>query len=166
MDIINDPSMKEIVTEFCNESNDLLNQMEALLSEFENNLDLTKNLESFGQLIDRMMGAAKSLSLETFATLCELGKTIGYKASQIIDKGLLTVVCGILFDNVEILKKMIHAINTQNQDLMKNINLETFVGRLRWLSDKFKNIQRSSVAIDKNNMDQQSIDSLLKNLGF
>jgi hypothetical protein len=49
---------------------------------------------------------------------------------------------------------------------MKNINLETFVGRLRWLSDKFKNIQRSSVAIDKSSMDQQSIDALLKNLGF
>jgi hypothetical protein len=61
---------------------------------------------------------------------------------------------------------MILGINTQNQDIMKNINLETFVSRLRWLSDKFKNIQRSSVAIDKNNMDQQSIDVLLKNLGF
>jgi chemotaxis protein histidine kinase CheA len=166
MDNIYDPSMKEIVTEFCNESNDLLSQMEKLLSEFEDNLDLTKNLETFGQLIDRMMGAAKSLSLANIAILCELGKTIGYKASQISDKSLLNVVCGILFDNIEILKKMILGINTQNQEIMKNINLETFVSRLRWLSDKFKNIQRSSVAIDKNSMDQQSIDVLLKNLGF
>jgi chemotaxis protein histidine kinase CheA len=166
MDIINDPSMKEIVNEFCSESNDLLNQMEKLLNDFEENLELTAKLETFGQIIDRMMGAAKSLSLSTIATLCELGKTIGYKASQIKDKNLLNVVCGILFDNVEILKKMIHGIYTQDKDIMKNINLETFVGRLRWLSDKFKNIQRSSVAIDKSSMDQQSIDALLKNLGF
>jgi len=166
MNILNDPSMKEIVQDFCIESNGLLHEMETILSEFEDNLTQTKNLERFGQIIDRMMGAAKSLNLNTLATLCELGKTIGYKASQVTDENLLNVVCGILFDNIEIIKKMIHGINTQNQDIMKNINLETFVGRLRWLSDKFKNIQRSSVAIDKANMDQQSIDNLLKNLGF
>ena len=60
-------------------------------------------------------------------------------------------------------------IMSKKEESVSGINLEAFASRLRWLADKFKNIQRSSVAIgaeEKQLTDQASIDDLLANLGL
>ena len=168
MSMLNDPDMAEIIEDFCKESEAIYNELEELLDDYEDWHD-PKKLEEFGQIIDRVMGAAKSVDAHQTGVYCELGKTISYKASQSMDKALLDIVLAVLFDTVEILQTMNKNIMSKKEESVSGINLEAFASRLRWLADKFKNIQRSSVAIgaeEKQLTDQASIDDLLANLGL
>ena len=61
---INDPDMREIVDEFCNESGELLEHLRDTLDKFEDDPESPKLLEEFGQTVDRIMGASKTLGLE------------------------------------------------------------------------------------------------------
>lgn len=170
MNLIDDPSMKEIVLDFCNESAELFDQLEATLEELETDLQNTVQLEMFGQVIDRVMGAAKSIGATEVANFCELGKLIGYKSSQTKDEALLNIVVAVLFDTVDILRKMIDELRTGNSSALKTLSTDAFSTRLRWLSDKFKHIDRASCEIDKDEektrMSQASIDDLLESLGL
>ncbi len=166
--MLQDPEMAEIVDDFCKESEKIYEQLEEMLEDYEETKD-PKKLEEFGQVIDRIMGAAKSVDAVQTGVYCELGKTISYKASQSMDKALLDIVVAVLFDTVEILQVMNKNIEKIKEEKVSGINLETFSTRLRWLADKFKDIQRSSVAIGANEKqlgDQKSIDDLLSDLGL
>ncbi len=165
MSMINDPSMKEIIIDFCDEADALFDELQINLEILEDIPSNTVELEKFGQIIDRIMGAAKSIGAHEIATFCELGKIIGYKSSQIKDIPLIEVVVAILFDSLDLLRKMIKSLRVGNDDVMKNLNTKAFVTRLNWLSAKFKDIDRASVAIDTN-MNQNSIDELMQNLGL
>lgn len=165
MSMLKDESMAEVVEDFCQESNKLLEECEEILEEFEDS-ENAQLLEKFGQTIDRIMGAAKSLEANHTGTLSELGKTIGYKASQSDDKELLNVVGAVLFDLVDVLKRLISNIETTKEEKAHGINLETLKTRFVWLADKFKTIERSSVAIDDGQQSQEDIDQILKNLGL
>ena len=165
MSTLNDPSMKEIIIDFCNEADSLFDQLETSLELLEENPLNTKELEKFGQVIDRIMGAAKAIGAGEIATFCELGKIIGYKSSQIKDVPLIEVVVAILFDSLHLLRKMILALREGNESPMGMLNTKTFVTRLNWLSAKFKDIDRASCSID-GNLNQTSIDQLMKSLGL
>lgn len=167
MSLLNDPSMKEVVDEFCDESTELFDQLEDILEDFEDNPSDAKKLEEFGQIIDRVMGSAKTIGANDIATLCELGKVIGYKSSQTEDQALLEVVASIMFDAVELLKKMITQIRNGSDSELKQVSSKAFVTRLNWLKDKFNDIERASCAADPNeNMSQNSIDDLMSSLGL
>ncbi|MBT4791925.1 MAG: hypothetical protein HON90_10165 [Halobacteriovoraceae bacterium] len=168
MSMLQDPDMEEIIVDFCKESAAIYADLEEMLEDYEDSKD-SKKLEEFGQVIDRIMGAAKSIDATQTGMYCELGKTISYKASQSMDQALLDIVTAVLFDTVEILQIMNKTIETDKVEKVSGINLETFGTRLRWLADKLKNINRSSVAIDvnENKLDgQKSIDDLLADLGL
>lgn len=166
MSILNDPSMKEIVDDFCDEANMLFDQLEQSLNGLEEDPGNVKELEKFGQVIDRIMGAAKSIGATDIATFCELGKTIGYKSSQINDIPLIEVVVAILFDSLDMLRKMNQSLRAGNDASMNKLNTKAFVTRLNWLSAKFKDIERASCAVTENKMSQTSIDELMKSLGL
>jgi chemotaxis protein histidine kinase CheA len=166
--MLQDPEMAEIIEDFCKESEAIYNDLESMLEDYEDNQD-SKKLEEFGQVIDRVMGAAKSVDADQTGLYCDLGKTISYKASQSMDKALLDIVVAVLFDTVEILQVMNKTIASDKIEKVSGINLEAFGTRLRWLADKFKDIQRSSVSIGTDDTkldDQKSIDDLLADLGL
>jgi chemotaxis protein histidine kinase CheA len=166
--MLQDPDMAEIVEDFCQESETIYSQLEEILDSYEDEPESHK-LEEFGQIIDRVMGAAKSVDATQTGLYCDLGKTISYKASQSMDQALLDIVVAVLFDTVEILQRLNKNILETKEETVSGINLDAFATRLRWLADKFKDIQRSSVAIapDETKVeDQKSIDQLLADLGL
>lgn len=168
MSMLTDPDMEEIVLGFTDEANGLYEQLIEILEDYEDEPE-QKKLEEFGQVIDRVMGAAKSIEAQRTGNFCELGKTISYKASQSMDNELLNIVVAVLFDTVEILQKINKSIITKKSEELPDIKLDRFSTRLRWLSDKFQNIERSSVAIaepEAGKEDQKSIDELLQSLGL
>ncbi|MDH4468704.1 MAG: hypothetical protein QE271_11660 [Bacteriovoracaceae bacterium] len=173
-----DDSMKEIVLDFCKESDKFLNELEEILFALEEDLSQGHLLEKFGQVIDRIMGAAKALEFHKISTMCELGKIIGYKSSQINDQKLINIVVAVLFDSVEILKKMLKLVAESGEINITGISTSAFITRLKWLSEKFQHIERASVTIGDANIVskeepksstgnvQDSIDDLLKELGM
>lgn len=168
MNMLNDPSMKEIVNDFCDEADSLFDQLENSLTTIEEDPTNSGELEKFGQVIDRIMGAAKSIGASEIATFCELGKVIGYKSSQVQDVPLIEVVVAVLFDSLHMLRKMNQSLREGSDRSMNKLNTKAFATRLTWLSEKFKDIERSSCAIGttKTNLSQNSIDDLMKSLGL
>lgn len=162
---LDDPMMKEIVDDFCEESLELFDQLEQCLENVEDNPSEAQQLEKFGQVIDRIMGAAKSIGAEQTSLFCEMGKIIGYKSSQIKDPAMIEVVVAILFDSVELLRKMIESLKKNKKEDLQSINTKAFATRLHWLADKFKDIKRSSIAFDEGEQDK-SIDAFIKQLGL
>ena len=162
MTMLNDPEMKDVVLDFCRESEQIFEELQNYLEDFEDNPAELELLENFGQAIDRVMGAAKSLGAAKVGSFCELGKTIAYKASQSQDENLIQIVVAVLFDTVDILGALVKNIKEKQKESVENISLETFSTRLKWLAEKFQDITRSSVAVN----DQKSIDELLKDLGL
>ena len=168
MNMLQDSEMVEVIDDFIAESSTIYDELDDILDDYEDEPSAAK-LEHFGQVIDRVMGAAKSVDANLTGTYCDLGKTISYKASQSMDQNLLDITLAVLFDTVEILKKMMDSIKKSRIEEVSDFNLEAFGSRLHWLAEKFKNIQRSSVAIaveDETQNDQKSIDELLADLGL
>ena len=145
---LNDPEMKEIVEEFCDECDDLLEQMRDSLDNFEDNPSESKHLEEFGQTVDRIMGAAQTMGVSDIGQLCKMGKIIGYKASQSDNVALQEIAAGVLFDLCDFLEVLL--VNIREGKENTELNYETFQDRLQWLADKFKDIERASCAIDSN----------------
>ena len=130
-----------------------------------------EELEKFGQIIDRVMGSAQTIGAEEISRFCELGKVIGYKSSQTTDLPLLNVVVAILFDAVDLLRGMVTSLQSGNSKTLNGLSTKAFATRLKWLSNKFQNIDRASVESDvkyENNkkMSQSSIDDLMASLGL
>jgi chemotaxis protein histidine kinase CheA len=171
--VLDDP---EIIKDFCDESDALFEELTDALECLEDNPKDTSKLEKFGQVIDRIMGAAKSIEAHDIATFCELGKVIGYKSSQVQDSVIVNVVVAILFDAVDILTKMVYGLRTGDKSALKDLNMEAFGTRLKWLSEKFKHIERASVAFTaeqkkekekkETQLNQSSIDDLMAALGL
>lgn len=171
MDILNDPDMKEIVIEFCDEATVLFCELGDLLAVLEENPVDSVHMEQFGQTIDRIMGAAKSIGATEIGTFCELGKVIAYKASQTQEEALLTIVVAVLADATDLLSMMIEQLKTGNQNSLKTLNTKAFGTRLKWLSEKFKHIARASCSTTGSNnkeidLNKESIDNLLASLGL
>ena len=168
MNMLQDPEMGEVIDDFIKESSSIYDELDEILEDYEDEPAASK-LEHFGQVIDRVMGAAKSVDAVQTGIYCDLGKTISYKASQSMNQNLLDITLAVLFDTIEILKKMMVSIEKNRIEDVSGTNLEAFASRLRWLADKFKDIQRSSVSIqveDEKKEDQKSIDDLLADLGL
>lgn len=155
--MLNDP---EIRNDFCDESEELLEQMQELLEEYEDEPEELKKLETFGQMIDRMMGTAKSMGLTTVGTYCELGKVIGYKSSQSDNLSLNALAAGVLLDTVEFLQAMIADVRAGDLN-PKAKDADRFVGRLKILSEKFKHIKRASVEIEGQNDKEVSLEDII-----
>ncbi len=144
---LNDPEMKELVVEFCNESDELLEELRDILDNFEDEPNETKYLEEFGQTIDRIMGAAQTMGVTDVGELCQMGKIIGYKASQSTQAALQEVTAGVLFDLCDFLEVLL--VNVRESKENTDLNYETFKNRLQWLAQKFNDIERSSCTIDE-----------------
>ncbi|CAM9920919.1 unnamed protein product, partial [Chrysoparadoxa australica] len=144
---INDPDMKEIVDEFCEESLGLLEELKDILDDFEDDPSQTQLLEKFGQTVDRIMGASKTLGLKEIGHLCQMGKIIGYKGSQAGEEKLQEVTSGVLFDLCDTLEILLNNVSEGKGEGAHNT--EPFQKRLQWLAGKFKHIERASCSFDE-----------------
>jgi hypothetical protein len=166
--------MDEILDEFRNESKGFIAEMLEILEEVESDPKDMKPLEQYGLLADRIMGTAKSLSVQGFgtseidriATYGELCKLVAYKTSQLTDKPQLAgVAVALLLDATEMLDQMLDSLQATDKLEINSLLNETFLDRLRWVSQQFDANLRSSVALDGAKLAQEQIDALLKKIG-
>lgn len=154
----------ELLLDFKKESQELLTNIEEIVDELSDNPEQKNKLEEFGQKIDRIMGAAKTFAefsdlgevvnkkIIQIGDYCELCKTASYKASQVNDISLVTVVVAFLSDGVEKLISFVETIDVIGAESSDLVN-ETFLNRLKWIQAKFDTSLRGSVEINKGNKD-------------
>ena len=160
--------MDEIIEEFCKESKALLEEAEGFLEAAEDGMDTKKNLENFGQRVDRIMGSAKTIAmvngsktLQSISLITELGKTIGYKGSQVSEEALHKIVVAFLFDATDALANLVDSLAAGEVDSETDYN--TILERLRWISTKF---DPNLSATLKTHSPEEEVRELLKRLGL
>lgn len=164
--------MDEILKEFQDESKGYVSELMEILEYVEENIEENKKLEQFGQVVDRIMGAAKTLegayedeSLKSISSYSELCKLIGYKASQLNQQDeFCAVVVAFLLDATEMLEELID--NVGSSEKISQTLTSTFLSRLQMISTKFDSSLRGSVSAEGNASTQAEIDELLKKMGI
>lgn len=151
---------KELIDVMCQETLVLCDELEEILDLFDEEQSFSASLEKFGQTIDRIMGAAKSLGLERIGLFSNLGKVISYKASQTESRELTNIVVGTMADCVDIIRALTQSLIAGKGETVTDIDLEAFSKRLEWLSAKFKHIDRASVAFEEG----ENLDQLVKKI--
>tara|TARA_B100000749_G_scaffold280875_1_gene279594 strand:+ start:44043 stop:44567 length:525 start_codon:yes stop_codon:yes gene_type:complete len=171
--------MDEIIEEFKLESIGLVEELMDILDDIEGQFEDRNQLENYGQVVDRIMGGAKSLAmsleesghLEQVGNYAELCKLVGYKAAQIEEnEQFYDIVHGLLFDATEMLMLMVRTYNTDSEKDIKELLSTTFLDRLKWVNGHFGENVRGTLKIDSETSQatksQADIDALMKNLGF
>lgn len=168
--------MDDILKEFQLESKELIVQMIEILERVESDPSQLRELETFGQIVDRIMGGAKVLALEyppshpvhAIGNFSELCKLVGYKASQVTNnQHLITVVIAFLLDASETLHDLNEEIVAPAPKKISELLTATFLDRLQWVAKKFDENLRATVAVTKESAKstQDDIDALLKQMG-
>jgi chemotaxis protein histidine kinase CheA len=173
---------KEILEDFQGESKGLVEEMMGLLEEADGEPSQYPKLEHYGQIVDRIMGGAKSLAtnfasdfppghlihqMGDYAALC---KAVGYKASQVHDnEQFFNVSVAFLLDATDMLHQMVDLLTSEQSHSVSTLLNKTFLDRLKWINAQFKGDLRATVASKQDapkKMSQTDIDDLLKKLGI
>lgn len=178
---MSDFANEEILKDFVKETKSLIAQMQETLQDAEEDLTLAQGLESYGQMVDRIMGGARIIALDMkdknhpihkVADYTGICKAVGYKTSQIKDNaGFYQVCVAFLMDATDILEELMNQIEKGTTNLnMKEIMSQTLIDRLKWVSGKFSSEYRESVEIKSDSkvtkMTQDEIDKLIAKLGL
>lgn len=104
----------EFLTIFLDESQEVLTEMKPYIENFREASD-NHLFEQYGQKVDRIMGAAYTLSLNEVGNLARFGKEIGYKSSQISDTSKLLVIHSLLSQLHKTLEAVIKGFRKGNR---------------------------------------------------
>ncbi len=165
-----DPS---ILDDFLQESLTLVEQCIELLETIESNPSEVERLGEFANLIDRVMGGAKSLALglseenalHLIGDYCAICKSVGYQSSRIQNNvQLYDIAVALLLDAVEMVRTLFQRLDTSRSEL-KKLFTTTFLDRLKWMSVQFDEIEKNR-KYGGPKMQQNEIDELLKKLGL
>lgn len=169
---------REIVESFYIESKSLVVQLVELLERVDGDFTKADQLEIYGQTVDRIMGAAKSIALAfpeghliyKIGDLSAICKAVGYKASQIRgNPEFFNISVALLLDATEGLDGMLEALKKGQEKDIREVFNQTFINRLKWISSKFGSEVRETVGPKEPSADKLSqgeIDGLLKKLGL
>ncbi len=146
----------EIIRDFVSESKNIVTECVNLLEKVEGDFSQVKTLETYGNNLDRIMGGAKTLSLDQseesvltvisdYAAVC---KNVGYKAAQITSNEAFYDICvGLLIDASEMLLLILNKAELPLAEVKKAIP-EEFITRLKWVLSQFGENVRSTVALE------------------
>jgi chemotaxis protein histidine kinase CheA len=98
----------EFLDIFLDESFEVLENLKRFMEDFRD-VSQVGCFEQFGQQVDRIMGAAYTLSLNQIGDLAKLGKELGYKSSQIQDPGKLLSIQSLLSQLVRAIETMLRS---------------------------------------------------------
>lgn len=158
---------QEILIEFARESQGLVQECVEILEAIEDDHAQLPRLENYANRIDRVMGAARSIAmLETdnhalhvigdSAALC---KALGYRClASSPSAELIDTTVAFLMDATELVGDLLERLDEEGGELRAEMK-ETFVERLRWISDLYAKFPAPASA-------GEQIEALLKKLGM
>lgn len=165
----------EIISQFIQESKDLIDPLLGMLEDLEGTEPNPSQIADYGNKVDRVMGGAKNLALmvpethpiHTIGNYTALCKAVAYKASKIDNNDqLYRVSLAFLIDATEILVSIVEELEKDPNDFKLSFS-ETFIERLRWISNQFSNDISGTVTTKSasKKMAQDDIDALMAKLG-
>lgn len=158
---------QEILAGFQEEAKVLLSELEVVVESLEEGGDEfpVAELETFAQRIDRIMGAADTISmlepghpgLTRIGAIARLCKSTGYRAAASQKPELVPLFAAFWADTVEVLGELIDAADDEKRSAaLAEASSKTLLNRLTWLSEKVGNQAPAA--------DQNELAGLLKSL--
>jgi len=161
---------KDIVEGFQTEAKQILNEL-TLVVEFLENVSTEfpgKKLAEFAQKIDRIMGTAKTLEMDSpdhpglirIGKLAELCKSLGYSASQLKKPEIVPLFAAFWADTLDVVSELIESLEDERKTktISERFSL-VLQKRLTWLSEKINELAKKSGGTG---LAQLDIDSILK----
>jgi hypothetical protein len=167
----------EIIEGFKEESNQILGELETIIETLEeaDATEAPQALTEFAQKIDRIMGAAKTLQMESpehlgfmrIGKLSEICKKLGYSAAELNIPALLPVFAGFWADTLEAVAELVDHIEDEKKcSEIAGQFAPVLQKRLEWLSGKITTLAAAAgKSADAKSESQEDIDQLLKDLG-
>lgn len=161
---------KDILNGFQEESNQLMEELSVVVERLEERTAEfpTQLMEEFSQKIDRIMGAAKTLTmmepshqgLQRIGKIAELCKKLGYKAAERKNPALVPIFAGFWADTLEVVSSLIQAVDDEARSATLAQSFSAVVQkRLEWLASKvLGDAKATGGALD--------VQALLKELGM
>ncbi len=168
--------MDEIVEDFKSESKALIADLMNILEDLEGDFTKVQGLEKYGQVVDRIMGGATTVSMavddpveiDRIAKFAELCKKVGYRGSQIEkNEDFFHIVVALLMDATETMESVVDCLGKERKSWNDFLS-DTFLDRLKWVNSHFNENTRASVQVGTGDdaMAQDDINDLLKSLGI
>lgn len=131
---------EEFLQFFMDEASEVIVNLKIFVENFQglNDLDC---FEKYGQQVDRIMGAAYTLSLNLVGDLAKMGKELGYKATQITEISKLLVIQSLLSQLASALEEIL--IHYKNQEPFERDRFNELLERLKKASSDLGNLRAS-----------------------
>lgn len=137
---------KEILADFQAESKGLMKELAEIVEKIEDSEGFpAEELRSFSQRIDRIMGAAQTMStldasnqaLIRIGAIAQVCKQLGYKAAEIQAVPLIPIFAAFWADTIDVMNELIdHVENAAKVQEITNSFGTTLQNRLTWLAGK------------------------------
>ena len=131
----------ELILEFIQDSELLIRDLKDNLTSF-NEINSETNFEEYGQKVDRIMGAAFTLSLYEIAELCRLSKELSYKSISVKEKGKLIVIHGLLSQAFKLLA--LSLILLKKEISLPKEEVDALLQKMRLASTKLGELQTTT----------------------
>ena len=166
----------QMLKDFQHESQIVISGMLDILDQCEGRMENANRLEDYGQMVDRIMGGARTLATivgDPHGTLMPLGdytailKALGYRSAQIqADSQLYSLCVAVLQDATECLKDLVeHLFDPVLK--VKDAVPATLIDRVKWVSGQFSQLGKGQKQqLKAQRMNQAEIDHLLRKLGL
>ena len=162
---------KEILTDFQAETKGLLEELTEVVEKLEEASGAfpAAELAEFSQKIDRVMGAAQTMSsleaghagLERIGAIAQICKSLGYKAIECKAVTLVPLFAAFWADTLDVLAELVETLGDDAANKAKAAAFAAVLqNRLTWLSGK---VQTSAGGV--NLQSQAEIDEILAKLG-
>jgi len=162
---------KEILTDFQTETATLLAELSKVVEQLEEASDTfpAAQLAEFSQKIDRVMGAAQTMSsleaghagLERIGAIAQICKGLGYKALECKAVTLVPLFAAFWADTLDVLAELVETLGDDAANKAKAAAFASVLqNRLTWLSGK---VQAGSGGVELQS--QLEIDKILAQLG-
>lgn len=166
--------MDDFLDEFKSETKKLVADMIEILETIETDFNSRERLKDYGLFVDRILGGASSLGLESehkeyldnMAHYAEICKLVAYRGAEIErSQDFYIIVTAILLDATEMLQEFVLALNTDQQKDIKDLLSKTFLERLKIVNQQFSDHTRGSVVVQDDQVprktSQEEIDALI-----
>ena len=171
--------MNELVESFRNESETLIAALEDLLGEIEEDFSKREKLNEFAQIIDRIMGSARSIAnfgfkqteIEKLGSFAELCKQIGYRGANVKNNDFYAITIAFLEDATESMKKLITALDQPAEmKMISDLLFSTFMNRLDWILEQFEslNVEKTDYtsSTEKGIIAKDKVQNLLESMRY
>lgn len=150
-------SLKE---QWIDKAQDIFNQLNSILEELETGPENRDYFLNMNKLLKDFSITCKPFSYFELERFCRLIRIISKYCLRVHDAAILNISVAIIYDAIDIMKKMHSNIKLNKTIFVCNANFKVLATRIRWLKGKLKDIEGQMAKIGDHDIDKEIPEDL------